>query len=166
MRFWKKSVVIRKVLLVTLAVSVISACTHEDGRLHKTNIGTVTGAVLGGIVGSQFGGGEGKIAMGVLGAALGGLAGHAIGSQLDKADLEYQSRTAYEALEYNRTGAASRWENPDSRHYGSFIPTRTYVDSRGRNCREYTTKIFVGQKMEEGFGRACRRDDGSWEIIS
>lgn len=43
----------------------------------KSNVGTATGAVLGGVAGSSVGGGRGSIAAGVLGAVVGGVAGSA-----------------------------------------------------------------------------------------
>lgn len=33
-------------------------------------------------------------------------------------------------------------------------------------CREYTKTIRVGGNLESGYGRACLRPDGSWEIVS
>ena len=31
-------------------------------------------------------------------------------------------------------------------------------------CREYTKTIYIGGKAVEGYGTACRQQDGSWEI--
>ena len=31
-------------------------------------------------------------------------------------------------------------------------------------CREFTKDIAVGGKQQEGYGKACWREDGSWEI--
>ncbi len=32
-------------------------------------------------------------------------------------------------------------------------------------CREYQSSIIVGGKPQETWGQACRRPDGSWEIM-
>lgn len=83
----------------TLALT-LTACaeTGYDGRRYGyyddrpavsgQTVGMVGGAVLGGLAGSQFGGGSGKIATTGIGAVLGGLAGSAIGSSYDRREIE------------------------------------------------------------------------------
>ncbi|MFM0730890.1 glycine zipper 2TM domain-containing protein [Paraburkholderia sediminicola] len=56
-------------------VAAISAVRQEG---HGTGIGAVGGAVAGGLVGNQFGGGGGRTAMTVLGALGGGFAGNSV----------------------------------------------------------------------------------------
>src|SRR2546428_13689402 len=66
-----------------------AACsgTPETGQGPKENTGTLVGAVAGGLIGSQFGGGTGeRIAAGLAGAALGGLVGHRIRAGMDDDD--------------------------------------------------------------------------------
>src|SRR5256884_8372460 len=58
-----------------LAALSIAACagTPETGQGPRENTGTLVGAVAGGLIGSQFGGGTGeRLAAGVAGAGLGG----------------------------------------------------------------------------------------------
>lgn len=98
----------------TLALS-LTACAgagydggygYYDGggpRISGQTAGTVGGAVLGGLVGSRFGGGSGKIATTGLGAVLGGLAGSAIGSSID------QRHAAEERYERQRTADRNPW---------------------------------------------------------
>ncbi len=157
-----------KYAIMALAVMTLltSGCTNEAGYTNKTNVGTVTGVVLGGVAGSAFGAGSGRIAAIAAGAALGGLAGNAFGASLDRVDFAYRDRAFNSAMEHNRSGASSSWQNPDSGNRGAIIPSKTYVNHEGRNCREYTQIVRIGNKMEEAFGKACRRSDGSWEILS
>ncbi len=56
-----------------------------------TGLGVVGGAVVGGLVGSQIGGGSGKNAMAVLGAVGGGVAGNEIEKRA-RATTVYQVR--------------------------------------------------------------------------
>jgi outer membrane lipoprotein SlyB len=56
-------------------VEGISAVRQEG---HGTGIGAVGGAVAGGVVGNQFGAGNGRAAMTILGALGGGLAGNSV----------------------------------------------------------------------------------------
>lgn len=32
-------------------------------------------------------------------------------------------------------------------------------------CREYSVNISIGGALEAGYGQACRRDGGVWEIV-
>ncbi len=132
----------------------------------KETIGTLGGAAAGGLVGSQIGGGSGKLIAVGLGVLAGAFIGREIGRSLDKADQAYADQAAGEAFEYNRTGQPSNWENPDNGHRGSVTPTNTtYVES-GQPCREYQQTVTIGGKTETAYGTACRNADGSWRIVN
>jgi outer membrane lipoprotein SlyB len=66
------------------AASVCATCgtvesvKSETQKGEGTGLGAVGGAVLGGVVGHQMGGGDGKKALTVLGAVGGGFAGHEV----------------------------------------------------------------------------------------
>jgi outer membrane lipoprotein SlyB len=57
---------------------VVSATRVETRKGEGGAVGAVGGAVVGGVLGHQVGGGNGKTAMTVLGAVGGGLAGNAV----------------------------------------------------------------------------------------
>lgn len=111
-------------------------------------------------MGHNFGSGRGKVLATFAGAVLGAFAGSSIGRQLDA----YDEQRAQRALEYNATGSAATWVNPDRGHEVTFVPTDTYRRSSGQYCREYQTYVEVGHRVEDAYGTACRRPDGSWEI--
>ncbi|HYG91414.1 MAG TPA: glycine zipper 2TM domain-containing protein [Azospirillum sp.] len=89
---------ITRVLAAGMVALSLSACAgpgyddrygyYDRGGISGQTAGTVGGAVLGGLVGSRFGGGSGKIATTGIGAVLGGLAGSAIGSSIDRRNAE------------------------------------------------------------------------------
>jgi uncharacterized protein YcfJ len=70
--------------------SICKACgvvsnTHTETRKGKSSgAGVVGGAVVGGVVGHQFGGGDGKTAMTALGAVGGAVAGNEIEKNMKK----------------------------------------------------------------------------------
>jgi hypothetical protein len=35
----------------------------------------------------------------------------------------------------------------------------------GQGCREYTAPVTVGGRVVQGYGVACPRPDGSWQIV-
>src|SRR5690606_29562313 len=93
--------------------------------------------------GAQFGGGRGQLATTAAGALLGAWLGSEIGTSLDRADREYAQQATYSALEYNRTGEAASWRNPDSGNVGTVTPVRTYETTPGRVCREYEHEVII-----------------------
>jgi surface antigen len=40
-----------------------------------------------------------------------------------------------------------------------------YVDTQGRTCRDYKTKIKVDGKTQTAKGKACKGDDGLWRTV-
>src|SRR6266700_1167795 len=100
----------------------MAACrgTPETGQGPKENTGTLVGAVAGGLIGSQFGGGTGeRIAAGLAGAAIGGLIGNRIGAGMDDDDKRRAYAAQMQALESGKSDVAVAWKNPDSGRYGS-----------------------------------------------
>ena len=152
-------------LFFLVGSNVHAECTQE-GMGNKEIIGTLAGAAIGGLIGSQFGGGTGnKVAIGA-GVVAGGFLGNKIGAALDCKDQQYHYDTTQNALETRKTGQAVTWNNPDSGHSGSVTPTKTYSSADGMPCRDFTQTIYVGGKYEEVQGSACRQPDGTWKPVS
>lgn len=160
-----------KWIAILLATTMISACTdgrpgsgvmHGGGSLNKEDIGTAAGAIAGGVIGYQFGGGAGQALATVGGVLLGGMLGNSIGKSLDNADRAAYDQASQHALE---SGRRQHWRNPESGHYGTVTPKRHYTDNSGRSCREYTQTIYIDGRKNSGHGTACREADGSWMII-
>lgn len=148
----------RKLIIpIAAAFSLILAGCQGMPRQDQ---GALAGAAIGGAVGHNFGSGSGKVLATFAGAVLGGLAGSNIGRQLDV----YDEQRAQRALEYNQTGRAVTWVNPDRGHQVTFVPTETYRGYAGQYCREYQTQVEVGYRVQEAYGTACRQPDGSWQI--
>ena len=66
---------------------VVSATRVETRQGEAGPTGVVGGAVLGGALGHQMGGGSGKTAMTVLGAVGGGVAGHAVEKKIKQTQV-------------------------------------------------------------------------------
>lgn len=49
---------------------------------------------------------------------------------------------------------------------GAVIATREGVSTSGRYCREFQQEVSIGGRTEQAYGTACRKPDGSWEVIS
>ena len=149
-------------VFILAAALGLGAC-QTNGPGPKQSVGAVGGAVLGGLLGSQIGGGSGRLWATGAGAVLGALAGSEIGKSLDRADRTYMAQTTQASLEHTRSGETSTWANPDSGHSGTVTPTRTYQQS-GIYCREFQQSVTIGGTREQAYGTACRQPDGTWKI--
>jgi surface antigen len=160
-------------LIPTLALAAaLGACAGQGGGtagpgeigFNKTTGGGLLGAGLGGLAGSQFGGGKGKLVTTTVGVLAGALVGSEIGKSLDRADRAYAQQTTQRTLETIPSRETRAWSNPDSGVSGTVTPLRTYQPTAGTNCREYQQTITIGGRTEQGTGTACRQPDGSWRI--
>ncbi len=159
--------VMKSVFRISAAIVVglpLIACQSLRDNPKQTG-GTFLGAGLGALLGSQVGKGRGKMAAIAVGALAGAWSGSEIGRSLDRADRIFAQRAAQDSLEYAQSGQSQAWRNPDSGNSGTFTPTRTYQTPDRQNCREFETTIYVGDKQETGTGRACRRPNGTWQIV-
>jgi len=152
-----------KVLIVATVALSLGAC---EGKGDKEIGGTLIGAGLGGLAGSQIGGGTGQMVAIGAGVLLGGLLGSEVGKSLDRADQAYAAQSYQNTLEATPTGQTTTWVNPDSGNQGSYTPVKTYQADSGQYCREFQQTITVGGQTESGYGTACRQEDGSWKIVS
>ncbi|MBT3307561.1 MAG: glycine zipper 2TM domain-containing protein [Alphaproteobacteria bacterium] len=152
------------IAIIFVLGGTLVACESAQNNPKQTG-GTLLGAGLGALLGSQVGGGKGQMAAIAVGALAGAWAGSEVGKSLDQADRQYAERSAQDGLEYAQSGQVQAWKNPDSGNSGTFTPTRTYRTTEGQNCRDFETTIYVGGKQETGTGRACRRADGTWQIV-
>lgn len=156
---------VKGLLIGIVSLSFLVACDQNTygGAGPKQSVGTLGGAVAGGLLGSQVGGGSGRLWATGAGVLLGAIVGSEIGKSLDRADRVYMGQTTYRALESGPSGHPARWINPDTGHYGSVTPQPAYQQG-GLQCREYTQTINVGGRSEQAYGTACRQQDGSWQI--
>lgn len=152
-----------RIIAVVTIPFILAAC--GQGGLTKSEGGTVVGAVAGGILGNQIGGGSGKVVATAIGAVVGGIVGSEIGKSLDEADRRRAIEAEYRALEYGPSGQSTSWKNPDNGHYGNVVAGKPYK-MKETHCREYTHTIYISGKPETMRGTACRQPDGTWRNIA
>ena len=157
----KTSRVSRTLLIAALAVG-LAACQTGGGQ--KQSAGTLIGAGLGALAGSQIGSGRGQLVAVALGALGGAVLGNSVGQSLDRADQAF-ARQADNQAQTAPLGEPVTWRNPDSGNYGVVVATREGVNNaNGQYCREYQKSVTVAGQTEEAYGIACRQPDGSWKI--
>lgn len=154
----------RAIAPLVASAFILSACATEGER--NQTIGTVLGGVGGAVLGSQFGGGSGRIIATALGTLGGALLGREIVKSLTAED-QVKMVEAEEAAHATPVGETVRWNNPDSGNSGTVTPVREGRSSQtGATCREYQTTVNVDGKNEQGFGTACQQPDGSWKVTN
>ena len=153
----------RKSLLTFMAALAMSSFAVPARAGDSQVFGTGLGAALGGLLGSQFGHGSGRLAATAAGVFFGGLIGNDIGRSIDRADARY-ARPGY----YNGYSYGMYSDPPPASYRTAYAPNYVappdayaYPDY----CREYIEPIRVGNHIEESRGTACLRPDGSWRIV-
>ena len=74
--------------------------------------------------------------------------------------------TLQSALEYNDINQATVWKNAEVDSSIQILPTLAYQGEDGRQCREFRSEFMRQGKNRNGFGTACRKQDGEWEILT
>lgn len=149
----------KKIAILAVASSMVfglTACTPGNNVPGST----AAGAVAGGVLGSVLFHGSGRWAGIVGGALLGGIVGDQIGQAMDRRDrLNMQS-----AIVKTPVGSEASWTNKKTDTTYVVRPIKNYRH-KNHYCREFQTRIKVAGKWEEGYGRACRKPDGTWRIV-
>lgn len=148
---------LNSLILVFVGVSLVG-CSN----MSKQDIGTVSGGVIGGLVGSQFGQGGGQLLAVGVGALAGAYIGGAIGKNMDDTDKLKMNR----ALENNAVGQPAYWQNQKSGTNYTVVPTKNVEVDGNKYCREYRTVANIAGKKQQVYGTACRQPDGSWKAVS
>ncbi len=148
---------------LVLALGLVVGCA-QTGTGTKQTAGALGGAALGGLLGSQFGGGTGNLVATGLGVFAGALIGSEVGKSLDRADQNYARQAAHQSFQAP-VGDTISWNNPGSGHGGTYTTVRDGYSRSGSYCREFRQTIVVDGRERQAFGVACEQPDGSWKII-
>ncbi|MBF0370978.1 MAG: glycine zipper 2TM domain-containing protein [Magnetococcales bacterium] len=139
---------------------MVAGPTLLSGCATKAQSGAGIGALGGGLIGGLAGPSKNKEQNALIGAAIGGLIGYGIGNEMDKADQAELN----DVFESGRSNKTANWKNPDTGVNYSVTPRRA-KHSNGRICRDAKIETFVDGHTEISVQKACRRPDGSWELI-
>ncbi len=131
------------------------------GTCNRDKIGTVLGAVAGGVIGNRTASEENRTVATVAGVVIGGIVGNTIGKTMDNRDVQCTGQ-ALERVGDNQTVA---WKNSTNGQEYQVTPLRTYSQEGGLYCREYMTRTAGGTRAETT-QNACRHPDGSWRMAN
>lgn len=148
----KKIACIMMSLLTAIGLSGCANVTNQD-------MGTLAGGVAGGLLGSQFGGGTGKLVAIGVGTLAGAFIGNKLGQNMDASDKAKMNA----AFENNSVGQPAYWQNSNTGASYTVTPTQNVTVNGNQYCREYRTVAVVAGKKQQVYGTACRQPDGSWQ---
>ena len=159
-----------RLVAVAILIVLITGCAGGGSGFmtgveqnKALTIGSLGGAAGGGLLAAALHANPAGIAAGVI---LGGLTGGLIGHLVDNKDKEIAAQTTQRALESAPTGTPLPWQNPSNGHTGTVEPLRTYQNTAGSYCREYTDTVTIDGRKQQSYGTACRQPDGSWKNVS
>lgn len=151
-----------KKLFTLFFVLICSMSLIGCQNMSNQDVGTLTGGVAGGLLGSTVGGGSGRILAIAAGTLAGAYIGGSVGKNMDDNDRARMNA----ALEANEIGQPAYWRNQNTGTAYEVVPTRNVTHRGNRYCREYRTVANIGGKKEQVYGKACRQPDGSWKAVS
>ncbi|HYG87772.1 MAG TPA: RT0821/Lpp0805 family surface protein [Azospirillum sp.] len=146
-------------------VPVMAMAALLAGCQSTKETSDASSGVIGGVINSQYGTGNSKLASAGVGTLLGAFIGKEIGASLDKTDQQYAEGAAKRAYAAP-VGDRISWNNPQSGNHGTIATTREGYTSTGTYCREYQQTVTVGKQTELAYGTACKQADGTWKIVT
>lgn len=149
-------------MLIKITALLVGISLVGCSNVTKQDVGTVSGGVIGGLVGSQFGQGNGKLLAVGAGALAGAFLGGAIGKNMDDTDRMKMNQ----ALENNSAGQPAYWKNQNTGNHYTVTPTKNVTVQGNKYCREYRSVADVAGKQQQIYGTACRKPDGSWQVVN
>lgn len=144
-------------LVVLLTCMSIVSCKNMSNQ----DVGTMSGAVAGGVLGSTIGQGDGKLIAIAAGTLIGAYLGGSIGKSMDQQDRAHVNET----LESNNVGQPAYWRNAKTGNTYRVTPTKNVEVGHNKYCREYRTVADIAGKKQQMYGTACRQPDGSWKAV-
>lgn len=150
----------KKILVACIAL-ICSLSLVGCENMRNQDVGVMTGALAGGLLGSTIGQGSGQVLAIGVGAIAGALIGGAIGKNMDDTDRLKMNR----ALENNSTGQPAYWHNNRTGANYEVVPVRNVTVDGNQYCREYRTVANIAGKKQQVYGTACRQPDGTWKAV-
>lgn len=143
-------------------VAICSIGLTACNSMNNQDVGTVSGAVAGGLLGSTIGQGGGQLVAIGAGTLIGAYLGGAVGKHMDDQDKMRMNS----ALENNSVGQPAYWHNTNTGADYRVTPVKNVTVQGNKYCREYRTTANIAGKEQQMYGTACRQPDGSWKAIS
>jgi surface antigen len=140
----------KRLIFLGIAGLILAACQTSG---PKQTGGTLLGAGLGALAGSQIGSGTGQLIAIGAGTLFGATLGSSAGQSLDRADQVYLQR-GQQTPPPQQVPIASPAANYAPPQRQAYIPPVQSPQAAGRDC----------ERLQSG-GFACQASDGRWSIF-
>lgn len=88
-------------------------------------------------------------------------------AQLTPGDREMNRKCINKTLSEAPKGATWNWKNPKTGNSGTITPTSPLQRQAGQTCRTFNETVTLKDGRTETInGRACKKADGSWEVMA
>ena len=145
-------------LIILISSFAIVGCQNMSNQ----DVGTLSGAVAGGLLGSTIGGGRGQVLAIAAGTVAGAIIGGKIGQHMDQEDKAKMNQT----LDNNSVGQPGYWRNANTGTTYKVTPVKNVTVGNNKYCREYKTSADIAGKQQQMYGTACRQPDGTWKAVN
>jgi len=158
------------VALACVAALGLGGCETMQDDKNRLAVGTIVGATAGAALGywGIGGSGAGKWFAAIVTGAAGGALGYAAMdyyNTMRKTDRASMDRTVFRGLNDTESGREIQWQNEQTGNGGAVTPRRTYLDDKGRICRDFDSSASLDGVDHQGSGTACRNGAGNWVLI-
>ena len=157
------------ICLVCAAVLSLGGCETMRDDKNRLAAATIAGATAGAALGYWGIGGGGAVkwiaavATGAAGATAGYLAMEYYNT-MRKTDRASMERTVFKGLNDTESGTQIEWNNEETGNRGAVTPRRTFLDEKGRMCRDFDSNASLDGVDYQGSGTACRNGAGNWVL--
>lgn len=151
-----------KKILIGFVATLCSISLIGCSNMNNQDVGTITGGLAGGLLGSTVGGGDGRILAIAAGTLAGAYIGGSVGKNMDDTDRMRMNA----ALNNNSVGQPAYWHNANNGASYRVTPVKNVTVNGNRYCREYRTVADINGRKQQMYGTACRQPDGSWQAVN
>lgn len=140
---------LRATALALVTALGISGCANT-GNPSNEDIGKLTGGVIGALIGSSFGGGNGQLLLGVAGATIGYLVGEKIGKQMDDNDQDHLRAATERGFETSNSLYREHWTGRNGNKWLIVITTENPHARNRQTCKRFhqRTTVVTGTRTE------------------
>ncbi|MFI4938149.1 MAG: RT0821/Lpp0805 family surface protein [Candidatus Berkiellales bacterium] len=150
-----------KLLILLVTAGILAGC-QSTGQSNNTPM--MMGTSSGKVIGAQYYPGSNQAAGVGAGALFGDTTGNGIGRAPNQSDV-HSAHNGFVKATRVPIGETVYWHNKRTSHWGTFCPIRDGHSLCGNYCREFVTTTFIDGRAERTYGTACRRPNGTWELM-
>lgn len=147
--------------LIFLVFFTLSCQNQADNK----RIGQMIGSTVGALIGSNYGSGNMNALATILGATGGYLIGGQIAIIMSEKEKKELSNVTNESLENSEINESSFWESKQNESLKAEIIPIENFSLNNYSCRKYKQIIINDNKKNISESKACRDDNGNWQIL-